>query len=61
MCDFASDFVKMSYGSHIKIKILAGLLLGDFKNLLIPPILKEEKYWVSVSVLVSDFDGLGLE
>ena len=32
-----SDYVKMSYGSHIKIKILAGLLLGDFKNFLIPP------------------------
>ena len=37
MCDFHSDYVKMSYGSHIKIKILAGLLLGDFKNFLIPP------------------------
>ena len=32
-----SDYVKMSYGSHIKIKILGGLLLGDFKNFLKPP------------------------
>ena len=32
-----TDYVKMTYGSHIKIKILAGLLLGDFKNFLIRP------------------------
>ena len=32
-----SEYVKMSYGSRIKIKFLAPLLLGDFKNLLIPP------------------------
>ena len=32
-----SDFVKMSYALHIKIKFLAPTLLGDFKNFLIPP------------------------
>ena len=32
-----SDYLKMSYGLHIKINILAGLLLGDFKGFLIPP------------------------
>ena len=25
-------YIKMSYGSHVKIKILSGLLLDDFKN-----------------------------
>ena len=29
--------VKISYRSHINIKILYHLLLGDFKNFLIPP------------------------
>ena len=34
-----SDYGKMSNRSHIKIKILSGLLipLEDFKNILIPP------------------------
>ena len=40
------DYVKMSYGSHIKIKILAGLLLGDFKNFLIPLVL----LWFSILI-----------
>ena len=29
--------VNMSFGLHIKMKFLAPLLLGDFKNFLIPP------------------------
>ena len=48
-----SDFLEMAYESNIKMKCLAPLCQGDFKNFLIPPRIHDAYVWPPGYIIIS--------